>query len=43
MQSAGQDYSEQKELLDRLHEKTGEDVFVASYSVMQHKDTGHRT
>ena len=42
MQSSGQDYSEQKELLDRLHEKTGEDVFVASYSVMQHKDTGHR-
>jgi len=43
IQSIGQDYSEQKELLDRLHEKTGEDVFVASYSVMQHKDTGHRT
>ena len=42
MQSSGQDYSEQKELLDRLHEKTGEDVFVASYSVMQHKDTGHQ-
>jgi len=42
MLSAGQDYSEQKELLDRLHEKTGEDVFVASYSVMEHKDTGHR-
>ena len=42
MLSSGQDYSEQKELLDRLHEKTGEDVFVASYSVMQHKDTGHQ-
>ena len=38
----GQDYAEQKELLDQLHEKTGEDIFVASYSVMQHKDTGHR-
>ena len=42
MLSSGQDYSEQKELLDRLHDKTGEDVFVASYSVMQHKDTGHQ-
>ena len=43
IQSYGHDYAEQKELLDELHEKTGEDVFVASYSVMQHKDTGHRT
>ena len=42
IQSFGHDYAEQKELLDELHEKTGEDVFVASYSVMQHKDTGHR-
>ena len=42
MQSSGQDYAEQKELLDQLHEKTGEDVFVASFSVMQHKDTGHQ-
>jgi hypothetical protein len=42
IQSSGQDYAEQKELLDQLHEKTGEDVFVASYSVMQHKETGHR-
>jgi uncharacterized protein YtpQ (UPF0354 family) len=42
MQSLGQDYAEQKELLDRLHEKTGEDIFVASFSVMQHKDTGQR-
>ncbi len=43
IRSYGQDYAEQKELLDQLHEKTGEDVFVASYSVMQHKETGHRT
>ena len=42
IQSYGHDYAEQKELLDELHEKTGEDVFVASYSVMLHKDTGHR-
>ncbi len=43
IQSFGQDYAEQKELLDELHEKTGEDVFVASYSVMQHKGSGYRT
>lgn len=42
VQSSGQDYSEQKELLDRLHETTGEDVFVASYSVMQQRDIGYR-
>jgi uncharacterized protein YtpQ (UPF0354 family) len=42
MRSHGQDYAEQKELLDQLHEKTGEDVFVASYSALQHKDSGRR-
>jgi hypothetical protein len=42
IQSSGQDYAEQKELLDQLHQTTGEDVFVASYSAMKHKDTGHR-
>ena len=43
MQTCGQDYAEQKELLDALHEKTGEDVFVASFSAIQHNSTGHRT
>ncbi|MGO8752359.1 MAG: DUF1444 family protein [Thermoguttaceae bacterium] len=43
IQSCGQDYAEQKELLDQLHKERGEDVLVASYSVMQHKDTGYRT
>ena len=43
MQSCGQDYAEQKELLDQLHAEKGENVFVASYSVMQHKDSGQRT
>ena len=38
--SFGHDYAEQKELLDELHEKTGEDLFVASYSVMQHGTPG---
>src|SRR5262249_7945944 len=34
------DYSEQKEILDALHSKRGEDVFVASYSAMQKKAGG---
>ena len=42
MQSAGQDYAEQKELLDKLHEMSGKDIFVPSFSVMQHKQTGQR-
>lgn len=37
--SMGQDYTEQKELLDKLHQKTGEDVFVASFSGLE--DSGH--
>ena len=36
----GQDYGEQKGLLDTIHQKTGEDVFVASYSAVRNKETG---
>jgi len=39
IRSIGQDYADQKRLLDALHQKTGEDVFVASYSVCQ-SETG---
>ena len=42
MHSQGQDYAEQKDLLDKLHEMRGEDIFVASFSVAQHKETGQR-
>ncbi|MGO9110285.1 MAG: DUF1444 family protein [Thermoguttaceae bacterium] len=42
LQSLGQDYAEQKELLDKLHEITGESVLVSTFSVMQHKRTGQR-
>jgi len=31
MESMGQEYGNQKELLDRLHQEKGEDIFVASY------------
>lgn len=33
------DYASQKQLLDALHQKTGEDVFVATYSVIEHEET----
>jgi hypothetical protein len=38
--SVGRDYADQKQALDALHEKAGEDVFVASCTVMQKKETG---
>jgi len=34
------EYSEQKELLDKLYAKNGEGVFVATYSVIQHRHSG---
>lgn len=40
VQTVLRDYDEQKSLLDQLHEKTGEDVFVASYTAVQDKDSG---
>ncbi len=43
LQSHGQDYAEQKSLLDKLHEKKGQDIFVAAFSVMKHKKTEQRT
>jgi hypothetical protein len=40
VKSLGQDYGDQKEVLDRRAAKRGEDVFVANYSAFQHKETG---
>ncbi len=40
IQSFGRDYADQKDLLDKLHEQTGEDTFVATYSGIQDNDTG---
>jgi hypothetical protein len=40
LQSQSQDYGEQKELMDQLHAKQGVDIFVASYSVIQNKESG---
>jgi len=39
LQSMGQDYGDQKEHLEKLHEKTGEDVFVATFNILQDKET----
>ncbi len=38
LQSLGQDYAQQADLLDKLHEKNGEDVFVATFSASQTPD-----
>lgn len=35
LQTLGHDYAEQTDLLDKLHEKKGEDVFVATFSAIQ--------
>lgn len=38
-----EDYSSQKELLEALHDKTGEDIFVATYTVLKNNDTDKLT
>jgi uncharacterized protein YtpQ (UPF0354 family) len=40
VQSLAHDYGEQKELLDQIHAKAEKDVFVATFSALQTKDTG---
>jgi hypothetical protein len=41
VQPIGMDYIEQKEILDKLHQKRGEDVFVASYTILEEQETGN--
>jgi hypothetical protein len=43
LRSIGCEYTDQKELLDQLHEKRGEDLFVATFSGMQDSKTGQTT
>jgi hypothetical protein len=38
IQSYGRDYNEQKAFLDKLHEKKGQDIFVASYRALQDEE-----
>ncbi len=40
VQSETQDYAEQKELLDASHARQEKNIFVATHSVLQHKETG---
>ena len=38
IQTFAQDYAQQKEMLDKLHEKNGEKVFVANFSAIKRAD-----
>ena len=38
LQTLGQDYAQQKELLEKLHAKNGEDVFVPTFSAIKAPD-----
>jgi len=40
LRTIGMEYNDQKELLDQINTQTGENVFVASFSAVKHKDTG---
>ncbi len=43
LRTIGAEYNDQKELLDAVHEKSGEELFVASFSALQNKETGRVT
>ncbi len=34
-------YADQKRLIDKIHERDGTDIFVATFTGLQNKDTGH--
>lgn len=40
LQSFGRDHAAQKDVLDALHEKTGQSIWVASYSAVKNDKTG---
>ena len=43
LRTIGAEYNDQKELLDAMHDQAGEDVYVASFSALQNKETGRVT
>lgn len=43
VQSSGQDYEQQKDLIDKRLAREERDVFVASFSAMRHEETGRVT
>lgn len=40
LRTIGMEYNDQKELLDQIHQSTSEDIFVASFSAVQQKESG---
>ncbi len=40
LQTVGTNYKQQKDLLEAIHEKEGEDLFVASYASFENKEKG---
>jgi len=40
IKSVGSDYGDQAEALKTVHEKTGQDIFVATFSALKKPDTG---
>lgn len=40
LKSFGQDYAAQKDILDAFHERTGKNIWVASYSAVKNNETG---
>lgn len=40
LETTARDYAEQKNLLERLRQKTGEDVYVAEFNAVQNRETG---
>jgi hypothetical protein len=43
LRTVGMEYNDQKELLDQINAQIGENVFVASFSAVKHKDNGRIT
>jgi len=40
LRTIGMEYNDQKELLDQIHQQTGEDLVVAPFSAVKQKDSG---
>jgi hypothetical protein len=40
LRTIGMEYNDQKELLDQIYQQSGEDLFVASFSALQNKQSG---
>lgn len=43
LRTIGMEYNDQKEFLDQIHAQTGENLFVASYSAVKHKENSRVT